>query len=76
MSIDKDSFYELLCKTLDSRSGKILPIDKTNESGWRKVLDIEWKGGIHFIVESSKYCWGVQSCYARWSDIISYISYY
>ena len=58
MPIDKDSFYELLCKTLDPRSGKILPIDKTNESGWRKVLDIEWKGGIHFMVESSKYCWG------------------
>jgi hypothetical protein len=58
MSIDKDLFYESLCKTLDPRSGKILPIDKTNESGWRKVLDIEWKGGIHFMVESSKYCWG------------------
>ena len=54
MAIDKDSFYELLCKTLDPRSGKILPIDKTNESGWRKVLDIEWKGGIHFMVFSSK----------------------
>lgn len=58
MSIDKELFIESLSKRLDPRSGKILPIDKTNESGWRKVLDIEWKGGIHFMVESSKYFWG------------------
>ena len=58
MSIDKELFIESLSKRLDPRSGKIRPIDNTNERGWEKVLDIEWKGGIHFIVESSKYCLG------------------
>ncbi len=58
MLIDKNLFYESLCKTLDPRSGKIQPIDKTNENSCKKVLDIVWKGGIHFIVESAKYCYG------------------
>ena len=70
MSIDKGLFIESLSKRLDPRSGKIQPIDNTNENGREIVLDIEWKGGIHFIVESSKYCLGY-SCVMRDGQILS-----
>jgi hypothetical protein len=59
MQIDKDLFYESLHKKLNPRSGKFQPIGSINENGWVKVLDIKWKGGIHFIVERScLYRWG------------------
>ena len=58
MQIDKDLFYESLYKKLNPRSGEFQPIDNTNETGWKKVLDIKWKGGIHFIIESSYYWLG------------------
>lgn len=75
MQIDKDLFYESLYKKLNPRSGVFQPIDNTNETGWKKVLDIKWKGGIHFIVEGySHYKWGW--CYVmRNGQFISTMSY-
>ena len=55
MQIDKDLFYDTLCQTLDPRSGEFQPIDHTNGTGSEMVLDIRWKGGIHFIVRRYKY---------------------
>lgn len=50
MQTDKETFYDTLYQTLDPRSGKIKPTDDVKEDYWKKVLDIEWKGNIHFIV--------------------------
>ena len=55
MQMDKDLFCAALYKTLNPRSGKLQPIDNANETGWEKVLDIKWKGDIHYIVRVSRY---------------------
>ena len=55
MPIDKDLFYNTLCQTLDPRRGEFQPIDNTNEAGREIVLDIKWKGGIHFVVRKCRH---------------------
>lgn len=60
MQMDNDLFCDALYKALDPRSGKIQPTGNADETGWKKVLDIKWKGDIHYIVEKSyyhKWCW-------------------
>lgn len=75
MQMDKDSFCNTLYKTLDPRSGKLQPIDNANETGWEKVLDIKWKGDIHFIVRVSRY--GRGCCYVmRDKQEISSVNYF
>lgn len=49
-SIDRNSFLEILHNGLDTRSGKNMPVLESGGDYWEKVLDIQWKSGIHFVV--------------------------
>lgn len=46
---------ELLLEKLDPRSGTVLPHAPETDAAWQTVLDIVWKGQIHFIVDAARF---------------------
>ncbi len=42
--------YELLCKELNPRKGKIREMSLQNNKYWKIIFDVSWKGNFHFIV--------------------------
>lgn len=45
--------YEILCKELNPRSGKIQEMPLQNKRYWKGDFDVSWKGDFHFIVVES-----------------------
>lgn len=60
---DKAGFYRTLQEKLSPRSGTIQSLVQKDGIYWETVLDIRWKGDIHFVAERSLFREGLTAYY-------------
>ena len=72
MKAENADFYDTLSERLDPRSGKAVQSAENDGEYWKSVLDIRWKGDIHFTVTKALFRRGLAVyCVMRDGQLLS-----